>query len=103
MHARGKDFVQRIALERIYRLFELAGKEFGKHPERAKRYVEIARALGKRNKVAIPQELKRRFCKGCGAFLKRGMNSDERVEGKLLLLECKECGKIRKLPKGGKA
>ena len=67
------------------------------------RKVEIARALSRRNKVAIPQELKRRFCKGCGAFLKRGMNSDARVEGKLLLLECKECGKIRKLPKGGKA
>jgi ribonuclease P protein subunit RPR2 len=89
--------IQKIALERIYRLFELAEKEFSKHPERSKRYVQLARAVGKRHNVSIPQELKKSYCKKCGAFLKKGKNSKMEKQGELLVLKCGECGAERKI------
>ena len=81
-----------IALERIYRLFELAEQEFALHPERSKRYVELARKLGTRNKAVIPAELKKRFCKRCGAFLVKGKNCDWKESGELVEIKCRECG-----------
>lgn len=81
-----------IALERIYRLFEVAEQEFENHPERSKRYVELARKLGTRNKAVIPAELKKRFCKKCGAFLVKGKNAEFAEQGELVEIKCKECG-----------
>ncbi|MFA4855732.1 MAG: ribonuclease P [archaeon] len=81
-----------IALERIYRLFEVAEQEFEKQPERSKRYVELARKLGTRNKAVIPAELKKRFCKKCGAFLVKGKNAEFAEQGELVEIKCKECG-----------
>ena len=81
-----------IALERIYRLFELAEQEFEKHPERSKRYVELARKIGTRNKATIPAELKKQFCKKCGCFLKKGKNAEWKELGNLLEIKCQECG-----------
>jgi len=91
-----KNKVQELALERIYRLFELAEKEFLKYPERSKRYIEMARNLSKRNKATIPAELKNRFCKNCGNFLVNGVNAHHKGNGEMLLIECKECGFVRK-------
>jgi len=82
----------KIALERIYRLFELAEKEFPKHPERSNRYVELARKLGTRNKAPIPAELKKRFCKKCGSFLKKGKNASWRELGSMVEITCTKCG-----------
>ena len=88
--------VQKIALERIYRLFELAEKEFSKHSERSKRYVELARKIGMKNNVSIPTELKKGFCKKCGSFLKKGKNAVWVKKEKWVEIECKECGYIIK-------
>ncbi len=81
-----------IALERIYRLFELAGQEFGAKPDRSKRYVELARKLSSRNKAPIPAELKKRFCKKCGSFLVKGKNAEWKEAGELVQIKCRECG-----------
>ncbi len=88
----GKSRRKEIALERIYRLFELAEKEFEKNPERSKRYVALARKLSTRNKAVIPTELKKKFCKKCGGFLKKGMNVEFKEIGELVEIKCKECG-----------
>jgi ribonuclease P protein subunit RPR2 len=93
-----KQKIQQIALERIYRLFELAKQEFAKHPERSKRYVQLARKLGTRNKAKIPKELKMQFCKKCGAFLVEEKNAGHLKEGKLVAVKCKECGFVKKHP-----
>ena len=95
---RGKDkknFIAKISLERIYRLFELAEAE--KDKKLAKRYVELARKIGTRNRVRIPQELKKKFCKKCGAFLKQGVNSKIRVTKSYLCITCEECGIVKKI------
>jgi len=88
----GKNKRKEIALERIYRLFELAEAEFERHPERSKRYVELARKLGTRNRATIPTELKKRFCKKCGAFLVKGKNSEWKEAGELVEIKCRKCG-----------
>ena len=88
---------QEIALERIYRLFELAEGEFEKHPERSKRYVQLARLIGTKNRAKIPKALKTKFCKKCGAFLKEGKNSEIKKEGKLISVKCSDCGFVKKL------
>lgn len=84
--------LQKIALERIHRLFDLAEKEFSSHPERSRRYVEIARSVGKKNNAAIPTGVKKRFCKKCGSYLKKGKNSEWKQKEKWVEITCKECG-----------
>lgn len=90
-------FVEKISLERIYRLLELAGLEFEKHPERSKKYVELAGKISERNKVKIPRELKKCFCSKCHAFLKAGKNSTIRVTKNWLNVSCKECNHVEKI------
>ena len=87
-----KNSRSRIALERIYRLFELAEQEFESHPERSRRYMELARKLSTRNKAPIPAELKKQFCKKCGAFLVKGKNAEWKEIGPLIEIKCSECG-----------
>ncbi|MDO8427781.1 MAG: ribonuclease P protein component 4 [Candidatus Diapherotrites archaeon] len=94
--AKTKNIVEQIALERIYRLFELAEQEFEHHKERSTRYVELARKIGTRNKVKIPKELKKQFCKNCGSFLKIGKNCKIRIMGTMMKITCNECKITRK-------
>ncbi len=87
-----KNTRKEIALERIWRLFELAEQEFPLHPGRSRRYVELARRVGSRNKAAIPLELKKKFCKKCGAFLVGGKNAEIGEAEKWVEIACGECG-----------
>jgi len=91
--------VKKIALERIYRLFELAERNFKKHPERSKRYIELARKIAMRYNVRIPFELKQKFCKKCNAFLKAGVNAKIRVSKHIIKVTCLECNYTRKIGK----
>ena len=93
---------QEIALERMHRLIELAEKEFEKHPERSRRYIQLIKKLGTRNKTKIPLEIKARFCKKCNAFFKEGKNVKKRVKEGSLIIECLECGEVKKLKLKGK-
>jgi ribonuclease P protein subunit RPR2 len=88
------DWQQRIARERIQILFDLAEKEFKKHPERSKRYVELARKMGLRYNIRLPKELKKKFCKNCSTLLKPGLTSEIRIRNKILTIRCKICNKI---------
>ncbi|PIU21443.1 MAG: ribonuclease P [Candidatus Diapherotrites archaeon CG08_land_8_20_14_0_20_34_12] len=95
MYKKGQSFIERIALERIYRLFELANDEFDKHPDRSKRYIELARKISERNRAIIPQELKKKFCKNCGTYLKEGKNCIYRIKKSVLKVTCLGCKKTR--------
>jgi len=88
------EWQQSIARERIQILFDLAEKEFRKHPERSKRYVELARKMGLRYNIRLPKELKKKFCKNCGTLLKPGLTSEIRIRNKTLTIRCKICNKI---------
>lgn len=98
-----KKQTKEIARERIALLFEEAGKAFPKSPERAKRYVELARKISTRTKTKMPAMLKRRFCKKCGAYLVPGNNAKIRIKNKAIIITCLECKALSKLPFGRKA
>jgi len=85
---------QKIAKERIQILFNLAEKELQEHPERSKRYIELARKIGLRYNVRLPRELKRKFCKNCNTLLKPGLTCSVRTERKMLTIRCNNCKKI---------
>jgi ribonuclease P protein subunit RPR2 len=91
---------RRIAKERISILFKEADKEFRKHPERSKRYVELAKKIGMRYKVRIPKDLKRRFCSKCLSYLKPGVNCRVRTrkEKRAVTVTCLVCGSVSRHP-----
>ena len=92
-----KPGVQKIALERIYRLIELAEQNQSKHPERSKRYIELITLIGQKNRVRLPLDIKKQFCKKCHAYLKPGKNAKLRLTKSYQVLTCEECGFVRKL------
>lgn len=87
-----KKDVKGIALERIHRLFELAGEAFSRgEKDYAGELVSKARKLSTKNNVTIPRELKYRFCRKCGAYWFPGKSVRVRmIEGKIVY-KC-ECG-----------
>jgi ribonuclease P protein subunit RPR2 len=91
-----------IAKERINILLKLAKKEFRKHPERSRRYVQLARKIGMRYNVRLPAEWKRRFCKGCGTLFKPGVTCERRKEEGATIIRCGKCNRIYRYPARGK-
>ena len=91
---------QDIARERISILFGLAEKEFKEHRERSQRYIQLARKIGMRYNVKIPENLKGSFCKNCNSYLKPGVNCRIRTNPaqKAIIIKCLECGKIARHP-----
>ena len=77
---RKKGLEKKIARERIDILFQLAEAEALRgNPRRSTRYVQLARRIAMRYNTPIPSDLKRRFCRGCGAFLLPAGNSRVRL------------------------
>ncbi len=83
--------VEALALERIYRLFELAEQEFLTQPKRSHHYVQLALKIGMRNRCRIPSELKTSYCKKCHSFLKDKINRDIIDRGGFVEIHCHEC------------
>lgn len=83
----------KIAKERIKILLDLAKNEFKKHPERSKKYVELARKIGKRYNVRFTKGQKRGFCKMCSQLLIHGKTSTVSMDSrkKLIIIKCKNC------------
>ncbi len=91
---------RKIARERIERLFELARINLNTHPERSRRYVQLARKIGMRYNVRLRKEQKRSFCKKCNQLLIPGKTSLVRLDSKkkLKIIKCLNCGNIYKYP-----
>ena len=84
---------QSIARERIARLFEAARQAFADHPERSRRYVEIARRIAMRQRIRIDRVLRRQFCHHCHAYLVPGRNLRIRVHDGYVVATCLCCNK----------
>lgn len=78
---------QKIALERIYRLVELAKK----NEKYSKRYISIAKEIGKKMRVKIPRELKERYCKKCDST-----KVSTTTKKPFLIVKCEECGQEKR-------
>jgi len=89
---------QDIALERIRRLFSLAGGEAkAGESELAQSHVLLARSVGTRYNVRIPREFRFKYCKYCSSYLtaetgRFRLNSKERT----VEVKCLKCGRIMK-------
>lgn len=86
-----------IARQHILELMEEAEKSAVKRPELAKRYVVMARKISSRLKVPIPNNLKRRFCKGCGAYF-TSKNSRIRLNKGKKTYTCLTCQSLKRVP-----
>ncbi len=89
-----------IAKERIDILVSLAEAEAKKHPERTKRYVDLARRIGMRYNVRMDKEARIRICKECSSFLIPGYNCTVRTrkDKQSLIVTCNKCGSVKRYP-----
>lgn len=78
---------QKIALERIYRLFELAqDMNKNKNEKYVKRYLQLAKRLSEKCRVSIPKELKKKYCRKC--FLMNILSIEQKP---FLIIKCNNC------------
>ena len=89
---------QKIARERIKILFKQAGDIFAKNPERANRYVEIARKVAMKANLRLTKPQKRKFCSHCYTYLQSGANARIRTRDKKLIIYCQSCKKYTRIP-----
>ncbi len=86
-----------IGRERMDRLLGLAAEAVREdRPERARRYVEIARRIGAKTQVPLPQDVP--ICDGCGILLMPGRNCTVRLGNHMVCVTCGMCGEIRRRP-----
>jgi ribonuclease P protein subunit RPR2 len=95
---RDKERQKKIAKERVEILFEQAEKAFPKKPERANRYVELARRIAMKVNLSMPKKFKRRFCKYCYVYLQPSVNSTQRTREGKLVIYCRMCRKYTRIP-----
>ncbi|UZE91733.1 MAG: ribonuclease P [Methanosarcinales archaeon] len=93
-----KSWIRDMAKQRIEILFGLAEKEFGEHPERSNRYVQLARRIGMRHNVRIPREFKRRMCKHCYSYLMPGASARVRLRKRYVTVTCLACNRQMRYP-----
>ncbi len=98
MRKKQKDWAKDMARQRIVRLFELAEGEFKIHPERSNRYVKLAKRIGMRYRVRLPQDLRMKICKHCHSYLIQGINARTRLLGSHIATTCFACGKQMRKP-----
>ncbi|MBD3310248.1 hypothetical protein GF351_03440 [Candidatus Woesearchaeota archaeon] len=97
-YAKDKQKQKEIARQRIRELFDQAKKMFSTDPKLSDRYVRLAKKLSMKYKVRIPQELRRRMCKHCLAYLVPDKTSQTRTKEGKVVIHCLRCGGIMRVP-----
>ncbi|RDE16543.1 MAG: ribonuclease P [Candidatus Thorarchaeota archaeon] len=95
--------MRKLAHERIEILWGQALSVATTRPELARRWMNIAKALGRRTRVKIPRHISRRLCKECGSVLIPGQTSRVRLRHNRsthVSVTCLNCGAIRRFPVG---
>ena len=88
-----KGFIEKIAVERMHRLIELAEQNWVSHPERSRDYISLIKKISSRNKAGIPKEIKQKFCKKCNSFL-NSKNTQIRIKEGKKTTKCLECKNV---------
>jgi len=105
MPAAAKRRVRRIASERMKILLKMARENVKDNPDLAQRYTNLARELGMRFKIRIPQEYRRLICRHCKSFILPGVNCRVRLQRRRephIVITCLNCGGHMRLPITGK-
>src|SRR3989338_3785502 len=92
------NWVKDLALKRIRRLFDLAEQELEVHPDRTRRYVELARKLSTKYNTTIAKELKEKMGKQCNSLLIEGksMRVEQVSKVSYALAVCVNCMNAKK-------
>jgi ribonuclease P protein subunit RPR2 len=86
-----------LALERIYRIIDIAKETALYDLELANKQASIAKRISMRYKVRLPYEIRMLFCKRCKRFIVPGINSRVRIgrsNVKAIRISCLECNHI---------
>ena len=92
---------QRIALNYMYRLAELAQDPRFKHKQ--DRYAYLIKHIGMKSQQPIPRELKLLFCRSCLTWFRLEPEPTVRIRTRArpvphIIYTCLKCGRIRRLP-----
>lgn len=96
-----KSKTKSIALERVFRLLNLAEENFDKRPELSNQYVEQAWKIKTRYNLKLPSSIKRKFCRKCQTFWVPGETCRVRLRPSRpphLSITCLNCGYIKRIP-----
>lgn len=96
---RTKEMVE-IAKERIRILLNRAEDEAIKNIniDRANRYAVLARKIAMRYNIRINKYYRFKLCRSCNAFIGGSTNSQIRFQGHKVVIHCKKCGNIMRIP-----
>jgi len=86
---------KRVAQKHIDSLFSSASSVSKTNKTLADRYMQIARSIRDRIKVAFSKKQKAQMCKKCGIYLVPGRNCTVRTKNHKTLYHCNECGDTR--------
>ncbi len=89
-----KQKAKRLAQTEIRRHFAAAQQVFKNQPLLAHKHIAKARRLAMKHKIALPRELKRRFCKHCYRYLVPGTNCRVRTQKARVIYYCLNCKKF---------
>ena len=95
---------KQIALERVHTLFSLAKEVVHEDPERAQRYVQVARRIAMRTRLQLPKEYRRLVCRKCKSFILPGVNCRIRIQQRRephMVITCLNCGGHSRFPLKG--
>jgi ribonuclease P protein subunit RPR2 len=87
-----------IAGERITILFAQAARFFPENPEWSNRCVALARRISMKERVRIPRDLRRQFCRNCYHYFVPGVTMQTRIHRSRVLVTCRVCGFSRRYP-----
>ena len=95
---------KQIALKRVHILFRLAKEVIHENPERAQRYVQIARRIAMRTRLRMPKEYRSLICRKCKSFILPGVNCRIRIQPRReshMVITCLNCGGHSRIPLKG--
>jgi len=96
-----KGAYREIASQRMTTLLDLAIRSLSQDPERAQRYLLLARRLGMRYKVRIPLQFRHVICRRCKSLLVPGINARVRISQRRephVVISCMLCKGFNRIP-----
>lgn len=85
-------------MERIRILFTQAESFFSWNAAYSHECVRHASLIAMKERVRIPRELKRRYCRKCHSYLVPGVTGRVRIYRKRVIITCLSCGWHRRFP-----
>ncbi|MGM5480039.1 MAG: ribonuclease P protein component 4 [Nanobdellota archaeon] len=95
---RFKKKIARRSHRAIDELFSLQKKFLFTRPSRSQRYSYLIRRISRKNRVKLPRDIKRSYCKHCKTVFIPGKNYRVRIRKKQVTYYCFSCKKFTRIP-----